>query len=63
MLKIIKIITKQIFCKHEYELLADLSYRKVETNRRYHHITIICSKCHKEKLLKLFSTSDKFSFN
>lgn len=63
MSKVIRMYLKRLFCKHKYELIANLSYREVSTNRRFHEITVKCSKCQKRKTFETFSTTDNTPLN
>lgn len=55
MQKVFKALWRRITCRHkEYEFLADLNMRHVETNRRLHDVTIACCNCGKRKSFQYF---------
>lgn len=58
---LVKRTIKRLTCKHDYELYANFSYREIDTDKRYHEITVRCNKCGKKKRLSTFSTSNNAS--
>lgn len=46
----------KLFCKHNYVLFFNISYREIATDKRYHNITLVCEKCHRLKPLVRFAT-------
>lgn len=60
---LVKRTIKRLTCKHDYELYTNFSYHEIDTDKRYHEITVRCSKCGKKKRLSTFSTSNNASVN
>lgn len=44
---LVKRTIKRLTCKHDYELYTNFSYHEIDTDKRYHEITVRCSKCGK----------------
>ena len=55
---VLKRIIKMLFCKHEYKMKSNFSYRHIESNNRIHDITLVCYKCGRIKYLPQFYTQN-----
>lgn len=60
---VFKRIIKCYFCKHEYKMESNLSYRHIESNNRIHDITLVCSKCRRIKSLPQFYIQNNSGIN
>ena len=58
-----KKLFKMLFCKHEYKMKSNLSYRHIPSNNRIHEITLVCTICGRIKILPLFYTTDNSDIN
>ena len=54
---------KMLFCKHEYKMRSNLSYRHIESNNRIYDITLVCSKCKRIKSLPQFYIQNNSGIN